>query len=210
MSAFPENLPRGEKLLWQGRPDWRRLAVRGFHMRGLAIYFAVMLAWCLLYRLHAQAPAAALTSTAVLTGVALVPLVLIALYAWMTARATTYTVTSRRVVIRLGLAVPMSVNLPFSKIDSAAAAIRPDGSGDVVLQLAEDAKLGYFLLWPHARPWRMKRPQPMLRALPQAAEVAQVLARGLAASAAVPVQPVVAPAPVAQKPARVPASHAAA
>jgi hypothetical protein len=46
--------------------------------------------------------------------------------------------------------------------------------------------LGYATLWPHARPFRLVAPQPMLRALPQAAEVAGILAK--AAAAVVPVQ----------------------
>ena len=42
--GLPEPLPRGERLLWQGAPDWRVLAVAAFHIRKLAIYFAAMLA----------------------------------------------------------------------------------------------------------------------------------------------------------------------
>ena len=41
--------------------------------------------------------------------------------------------------------------------------------------------LGYLLLWPHARPWRFSRPQPMLRALPGVAQVAETLAAAVAA-----------------------------
>jgi len=36
--------------------------------------------------------------------------------------------------------------------------------------------LGYMLLWPHARPWRFARPQPMLRSVPDAQAVAAMLA----------------------------------
>jgi len=37
--------------------------------------------------------------------------------------------------------------------------------------------LSYLLLWPHARPMRFAKPQPMLRALPNAAAIAQQLAQ---------------------------------
>jgi hypothetical protein len=30
-------------------------------------------------------------------------------------------------------------------------------------------RIAYLHLWPHARPWQLKRPQPLLRALPDAA-----------------------------------------
>ncbi len=37
--------------------------------------------------------------------------------------------------------------------------------------------LGYLVYWPHVRPGRVARPQPMLRAVPNAADVAALLAR---------------------------------
>ena len=43
--GLPEPLPRGERLLWQGSPDWRVLARDAMHTRMLSVYFAVLLAW---------------------------------------------------------------------------------------------------------------------------------------------------------------------
>ena len=37
--------------------------------------------------------------------------------------------------------------------------------------------LGHVLLWPHVRPWRYAMPQPMLRAVPDAAALAQMIAQ---------------------------------
>ena len=213
--SLPGDLPMGEKLLWQGSPNWRSMALHAMHVRGIAIYFAIILAWCLMSALTTagNTPAAALISTARLAGFAAVPVALLTLYAWLTAWVTTYTVTTRRVVIRMGLAMPLSLNIPFSKVNGADAKIRKDGTGDITLQLSEKSKLGYVVLWPHVRPWRMARPEPMLRAIPDAARVAQFLARGLAASASVPPIPV-ALAPEAVVPSRnsvrAPASPAAA
>jgi hypothetical protein len=48
------------------------------------------------------------------------------------------------------------------------------------------------MLWPHARPWRMARAEPSLRAIPDAAHAGQILGRALAASADMPV-PVMVP-----------------
>lgn len=185
--GLPQQLPPGERLLWQGTPDWRSLALRAFHLRGLALYFGVLVVWSVFNAVWAgEAPRAIALSTAQFAGLALVPLLLVALYAWAVTRATTYTITDRRVVIRLGLALPMTINLPFGRIDNAAFNPGQDGSGDIALQLAAGDKLAYLILWPHARPWRMAKPEPMLRAIPDAALVAQLLARALAASAGVP------------------------
>ncbi len=187
-AGLPENLPQGERLLWQGAPDWRALATRAFHLRGWATYFALLLAWYVVSSLRAGTPP---LETAVATsrflGLALVPLSLIVVYAWAISRATTYTITDRRVVIRLGLALPMTINLPFNRIDNASLHVAADGTGNIALELAPGSKLAWFVLWPHARPWHMAKAQPMLRALPRVQGVAQLLARALAISACVPV-----------------------
>ena len=43
--GLPEPLPEGEKILWQGTPDWQALAVHAFHVRKVAFYFGLMLTW---------------------------------------------------------------------------------------------------------------------------------------------------------------------
>ena len=95
-------------------------------------------------------------------------------------------------MLGIGLAVPMTVNLPFSRIAGAGLRCYPNGAGDIPLQLLPHEKIGYLMLWPHARPWRMARTEPMLRALAQAEPVAAILGRALAAYAGLPV---VVPAP---------------
>jgi hypothetical protein len=85
--------------------------------------------------------------------------------AWAGARATIYTLTNRRLVMRFGAAVPKAVNLPLSKI--GAADVRPVGGGfvDIVLAPTERFPLGWLQTWPHVRPWKVAEPQPMLRAV---------------------------------------------
>jgi hypothetical protein len=92
--------------------------------------------------------------------------------------------------MHFGVAFPMSFNIPYSKIASAALTANADGSGDIPLQLLPGQKLAYLVMWPNVRPWRMKRPEPMLRGLADVQPVAQLLARALAASASMPVAPI--------------------
>ncbi|MGA2129178.1 MAG: PH domain-containing protein, partial [Xanthobacteraceae bacterium] len=40
-----------------------------------------------------------------------------------------------------------------------------------------------LVLWPHVRPWHVARPQPMLRAVPDALRVAETLARAMVLAA---------------------------
>jgi uncharacterized ferritin-like protein (DUF455 family) len=49
------------------------------------------------------------------------------------------------------------------------------GHGDIVLALKGPDHIAWLHLWPHARPWHLTRTQPMLRALPQVADVAALL-----------------------------------
>jgi hypothetical protein len=162
-----------------------------FHLRMVAAYFAMIILWCVVsdFREGEQAATVAL-SAARMAGVALVPLSLMTIYAWAVQRSTVYTITSKRVVMHFGVAFPMSFNIPYSKIASAALTANADGSGDIPLQLLPGQKLAYLVMWPNVRPWRMKRPEPMLRGLADVQPVAQLLARALAASASMPVAPI--------------------
>ena len=185
--ALPGKLPAGERILWQGSPDWRVLTRRVFHVQKLAVYFAAMVAYGAYDTIRGGAGLVDATlRIAEFAGISLVPLALLTLYAWGTTKATTYTVTTKRVVIKMGIALPMSLNLPFARIDGAAYRPAKDGSGDIALQLMGGDRIGYLILWPHARPWRLAKSEPMLRALPQGARVAQLLASALAASADMP------------------------
>jgi len=185
--GLPERLPEGERLLWQGAPDWRRLAQDAFHVRGLAVYFGAIVAYCLASAIiDGKPPHDVAASTAMLAGAATLPIGFLAVYSWLVGRSTVYTVTDRRVVIQLGIALPMTINLPFRKIETAALKSRANGAGDISLLLNPGDKLAYLVLWPHARPWRLARAEPMLRAIPDAARVGQLLARALAASADMP------------------------
>jgi hypothetical protein len=100
----------------------------------------------------------------------------------LAARATVYTITNRRVVIRQGVALESTINLPFKAIESANLRMRADGTGDIALQTVRDQRVSYLWLWPHVRSWHITRPQPTLRNLPDAQQVADTLGRAVGAS----------------------------
>ena len=188
--GLPERLPSGEGILWQGSPRWWSLAQRALYLRALSIYFGLLVAWSVFSAFTAgtsltEALAAAGTSA----GLALLCLGVLALIGRATAGAAVYTITNRRVVLRVGVALPMTINIPFTAIESAAVKQHADGTEDIILTLMPDHKIAWLALWPHARPWRVSRASPMLRALPITAGAAQVLARALATSASLPVLP---------------------
>ena len=176
--GLPGLLPADERILWQGSPDWRVLARTAFHTRIVAGYFALLAASAMAsagmqgIRAPADLVGVAMTVIAGIVGVGLLHLL-----AWGAARTTIYTLTDRRVVLRIGMALPKCINLPLRLVGAVDLAVHADGSGDVPLTMTTRQKLGFLALWPHARPWRIVTPQPMLRALPDAASVAALVAR---------------------------------
>jgi hypothetical protein len=170
--GLPEPLPRGERLIWQGSPDWVQLAIHAFHVRKLAIYFGAMLCIQWLYLLGE--PQAALLQP-LLTSVVMAALALLLLgaTAWFAARTTLYTLTDRRIVMRIGVVLTLTLNLPLKQIAGAALKPQAAGHGDIALTLSGKDRIAYLNLWPHARPWQLKKPQPSLRCLPGAAAVGE-------------------------------------
>ena len=174
--GLPEPLPATEKILWQGSPDWRLLGNEAFHLKTLSIYFALMIA---LQAVLSWDAALGLSKNlmALLTSslLACVALGLLALTAWLSATTTLYTITNKRIVMRIGIVLTLTFNLPFSRIQAAQIKNSKDGKGDIALDLQGPDRIAYLHLWPHARPWELKQPQPMLRALSNVAEVGNLL-----------------------------------
>lgn len=182
--GLPENLPPGEKLLWQGEPQWRSLARRALHVRGLGLYFILLILWRIVsvvadrYTLGAASVAIVIALLLAAAGVGLV-----LLFAWTVGRTTVYSITNKRVIIRFGIALPMTLNFPFNLIGAAAVKQHGEGTGDIPLTLAGTTdRVSYLVLWPHVRPWHVERPQPMLRSIAGADAVAEILAQALSAN----------------------------
>jgi hypothetical protein len=194
--GLPAPLPANEAILWQGAPDWQTLARRAMRVRLVTGWFALLIIWGIAAGLADGTPLAEVAvSAARLVALAMVALALLGLFAWLVARTTLYTVTSRRVVMRFGIALPITIQIPFPKIQAAGLCSWPDATGDIALSLVPGERIAYLVLCPHARPWTFGRTQPTLRSIPDAAAVAQLLARALALSAAQPVRAVTTPVP---------------
>lgn len=174
--GLPERLPAGEKMLWQGKPDWRVLAERAFHVREFALYFGLFLsARGVVAFLDGEGLVMSLFSALAVAPLAAAGTGIILLFAWLTARSTIYTITDRRLVLRFGVAIQICVNLPFRQVDSVALKLFKSGHGDLPLTLKGATELTYAHLWPHARPWKLARPVPMMRSIPDANRVGVLL-----------------------------------
>lgn len=171
--GLPGLLPKGESIVWQGSPDWMALVRGVFHAR-------LVTGWFVLAALGAFfAGGTGPMGAAITLLVAMLGLGVLAFLAWAQARSSIYTLTEKRLVMRFGVALPKCVNLPLALI--ASADVQPVNAGhvDVALQLTDRFPLGWLQMWPHVRPWKVGRPQPMLRSVPSSfvAILAETLAK---------------------------------
>ena len=182
--GLPQALPEGETLLWQGQPGTLAFAIHAFHVRFIIGYFALTTLWRFANMQSTGTDGSEIAAMAGAAALALiVALGLVTGLAWAMARATVYTITSKRIVLRYGVAIRKYVNLPFDQIVSADMRRYGKDKGDVVLSLSATGGVGYLKLWPHVRPMRFLKPQPMLRSLDGVSAVAATLAGAIRAHA---------------------------
>jgi hypothetical protein len=105
---------------------------------------------------------------------------------WVQARATLYTVTNKRVAMRIGAALTVTLNLPYTQIGNANLSLRKRGTGTIAFETMGETKLSYLVCWPHVRPWRFNPTQPALRCIPDAARVARLIAESAEARVSTP------------------------
>ncbi len=182
IQGLPGKLPAGEEILWQGKPGVLALDRYVFRARLVGVYFAALIIW----RVGGSRAAGHSTLYALNSGVSSVLLAaaaiaLFSLFSWLIFRTTTYTITGRRVVITYGMALPKSLNLPFSRIEAADLRLNANGTGDIALRVAPEARIAYLLLWPHVRSAKGGN-QPVLRCLAEPEAVARTLADAIRAS----------------------------
>jgi hypothetical protein len=174
LPGVEEALPPGERVLWSGRPELWPLAFRVLHLRALVGYWVVATGFLVFGR---GGDGRSLWADLAWMGViALVGTVLIVAGAAVVRATTLYALTERRVVLRIGVALPVVLNLPLHRIESVDLRLWERGRGDVVLTPKAGEGFGWALLWPHLRPWNFAAPQPALKAIPNAGEVGRQIA----------------------------------
>ena len=177
VEGLPDFLPEGETMVWQGRPTVAAMARRVFFIPHLALYFGLLIAGHTVYRLMEGVSAAQVMGTFVWqAGLAATVLVLLAWLARSYAASVMYTLTSERLVIRSGVALPMMVNIPIEQITAADMRVYRDATGDIVLTPVADRKLHWVLLWPNVSAWYSRPIRPLLRGLAEPHRAADAFA----------------------------------
>jgi hypothetical protein len=152
LRGLPEALPEGEHILWQGSPAPLRLARDALGLTWVAGYFAVLTVWRV-----------GVSSTYVSFGEALahgIPFIVVGMLscllifglAYMQARSAVYTLTNKRVAMRIGAALTMTLNLPYTQIGNAGLDVKKSGHGSLAFELIGDTRFSYLMTWPHVKP----------------------------------------------------------
>jgi hypothetical protein len=173
VEGLPRNLPPGEHIVWQGRPDWRAMARTTFKTRWVALYFVTFFFAHLALSLRDHQD---LGRVWMGLGLAVTCLAILHFLAWLNAGAAMYTITTKRIVMRVGVALPLTWNLPFKRLAAADLNVRKDGDGDIYLQLVAPDRIAWLQLWPHAQPGKLAKARPALRAIAEPRHVAKLLA----------------------------------
>ena len=189
--GLPGELPPGEYVIWQGRPQWKAFARETFSLRWLAGYFALFTALRFVASLGERSGLGVMLDVLAAAGLALACLGIFTFMAWLNARSAIYTITTRRVVLRIGVALPMTWNLPFKRLAAADLKVRKSGDGDIMLRLTPPNRIAWLHLWPHVAPWQLVKARPTLRAIAEPARVAKMLAEAVQSWAAAEATPVV-------------------
>lgn len=186
--GLPENLPEGEEILWQGQPNWWALVQEALSLRWVAGYFVFLFAWRTIGGAATESWVQSATTASFFLVLGAIVCALLIVVAFVQAKATVYTITNRRVAMRIGAALTLTLNLPFKQLLNAELGLRKSGCGSIALEMNPEGGMGfsYVLTWPHVRPWKMKDPQPSLRCIPDAKAVAAILAEAAQTAVSAP------------------------
>lgn len=178
--GLPAHLPEGEEIKWQGTTDQGAFAKHVLHRNKIAAYFVIVAVWKFSTTLYDGGTLqAALTNCAFMIGLGLIVMAIIWWFARAVARTTVYTITNNRVVMRFGVALPVTFNYPFKQIISANVQSAGNDTGTIALAMKEHTKISWAILWPHARPWKFAKPEPAFRMVKDLNQVSQILSHQL-------------------------------
>lgn len=186
VEGLPERPPEGEEILWQGRPNWWQLTWEAMSLPWVVGYFFVLALWRFISVVDQVPIGQAVGATVPLLLLCGLVVGLLCFVGFVQARCSMYTVTNRRVAMRIGAALTMTLNLPYTQMANAMLDLRKKGTGTIAFETLGDTRLSYLLCWPHVRPWHINPTQPSLRCIPDAERVAGLIAEAARARVSQP------------------------
>ena len=181
--GVPHALPAGEHVLWESSPAAGPIAKHVFHRTIVLGYFAVVTGWWAISTYGTVPTNDFLAMLGVRLLLAGIVIGVVAYLARAVARTTVYALTNKRLVLKIGIVLPMTINLPLRLLQDAGVARFRDGTGQIALTLVPGDRLAYIALWPHCKVFKFNRPSPVLRGLTEPDRVAGLLRDAILADA---------------------------
>ena len=174
--GLPKALPEGETLLWQGSPDSAALAREAFKANWVLGYLLVIAVWRASMAFQDGGFGQSVAVFLPYLALALAGYAVVRLLARASAKAAIYSITTHRVILRIGAALQVTWTVPFTKIANASLSTRPiTGTGTIAMELVPGQHISFLALWPHLRPGFGHGVQPAFRCIPDGAQVARIL-----------------------------------
>jgi hypothetical protein len=160
-----KSIPLGEKIYWNGKPNWKSFGYHAFGVKYFSIYFFV----CALYSVSQIDSSfsfgaffikyAPYLISGILAGMILLFL------AYLSARHTCYVITEKRIVIRTGVALVFLLNMPLKNILSIDMKALTKGQGNVIFKVQSKKRIPYLSCWPSVKSGSFLEPIPAFRSI---------------------------------------------
>ena len=172
LGAIPEN----EDIIWYGRPELRRFCLSALGLRYLLLYLLIVALFNLSsnfgnfsFFIYLEIMVPYIISCFLAT-------VLLVIIGISQVMPTVYVITSKRIIIRSGMALIFMLNVPFDKIANIDKQIFKDGCGNISFKLINNKRVPFFASWPSVRPWYFNNPEPTFRCISNVDVIALKLA----------------------------------
>ncbi|OUW05395.1 MAG: hypothetical protein CBD16_01045 [Betaproteobacteria bacterium TMED156] len=173
--GLPEPLPDGEELLWQCSPSFKSLIKKVFLFRLILAYFVIMLASSFYFNFQTSGFENALIGFVGSFFLSVFCLLSVAFLAYLSSKTTVYSITNKRIVMRIGIVLTLTFNIPYKEIDAADLKLYSDSTGDISFRIKPSTKIAFIHLWPHCRFKSFSHPEPALRCIEQAKVVSEIV-----------------------------------
>lgn len=158
-------IPKDEVIIWHGRPDLRRFCLTAIGIKYILVYL-IIITCSIIYTRYGDFNL--ITFLQVLVPYLLsccLAIMLLVIVGISQVLPTVYVITSKRVIIKSGLALIFMLNVPFDKIASIDKNHYSDGSGNISFKLISKKRVPFFASWPSVRPWYFSNPEPAFRCI---------------------------------------------
>ncbi len=170
-------IPKDEEILWNGRPDLRRFCLSALGLRYIAVYLIVITGVIFFNNFGNFSLAVFLEKMFPYILSCFIAVILLVVIGASQVMPTVYVITSKRIIIKSGLALIFMLNVPFDKISNIDKQVLKDGCGNISFKLISNKRVPFFASWPSVRPWHFNNPEPTFRCIADVDVVAFKLAK---------------------------------